>query len=39
MFRRFPNQSIGDFVKFVEGTFVKERNSVSVFVKRIKAFK
>jgi len=38
MFRRFPNQSIGDFVKFVEGTFAKERNSVPVLVERIKAF-
>ncbi len=39
MFRRFPNQSIKDFVKFVEGTFAKERNSLPVLVERIKAFK
>lgn len=39
MFRRFPNQSIKDFVKFVEGTFAKERNSVPVLVERIRAFK
>jgi hypothetical protein len=39
MFRRFPNQGIGDFVRFVEGTFAKERNSVPVLVERIKAFK
>ena len=39
MFRRFPNQSISDFVKFVEGSFSKERNSLPVLVERIKAFK
>ncbi len=39
MFRRFPNQTIGDFVKFVEGSFSKERNSVPVLVERIRAFK
>ncbi len=39
MFRRFPNQSISDFVKFVEGTFSKERNSLPVLVERIRAFK
>jgi hypothetical protein len=39
MFRRFPNQSIGDFVKFVEGSFSKERNSVPALVERIRAFK
>lgn len=39
MFRRFPNQSIKDFVKFVEGTFAKERNSVPALVERIRRFK
>jgi hypothetical protein len=39
MFRRFPNQSISDFVKFVEGTFAKERNSVPALVERIRTFK
>jgi hypothetical protein len=39
MFRRFPNQGINDFIKFVEGAFSKERNSVPVLVERIKAFK
>lgn len=38
MFRRFPNQSIGEFVKFVEASFSKERNSVPVLIERIKAF-
>ena len=38
MFRRFPNQGVGDFVKFVEGAFSKERNSVPALVERIKAF-
>ncbi len=38
MFRRFPNQSIGDYVKFVEGAFSKERNSIPVLIERIKAF-
>jgi hypothetical protein len=39
MFRRFPNQSISDFVKFVEGSFSKERNSVPALVERIRLFK
>jgi hypothetical protein len=39
MFRRFPNQSISDFVKFVDGSFSKERNSVPVLIERIRAFK
>lgn len=39
MFRRFPNQGIGDFVKFVEASFSKERNSVPVLVERVRAFK
>ena len=38
MFRRFPNQGVGDFVKSVEGAFSKERNSVPALVERIKAF-
>ena len=39
MFRRFPNQGIGDFIKFVEGAFSRERNSIPVLVERIRAFK
>jgi hypothetical protein len=39
MFRRFPNQSISDFIKFVEGSFSKERNSVPPLVERIKLLK
>jgi hypothetical protein len=39
MFRRFPNQGVSDFIKFVEGAFSKERNSVPALVERIKAFK
>src|SRR5437588_6391841 len=39
MFRRFPNQSITDFIKFVEGSFSKERNSVPALVERIKQFR
>jgi hypothetical protein len=39
MFRRFPNQGVTDFIKFVEGAFSKERNSVPALVERIKAFK
>lgn len=37
MFRRFPNQSVGDFTKFVEGAFSRERNSVPALVERIRA--
>ena len=39
MFRRFPNQGISDFIKFVDGAFAKERNSVPALVERIKLFK
>ena len=39
MFRRFPNQGVSDFIRFVEGAFSKERNSVPALVERIKAFK
>jgi hypothetical protein len=39
MLRRFPNQRISDFVKFVEGSFSKERNSVPVLVERIRLLK
>jgi hypothetical protein len=39
MFRRFSNQSINDFVKSVEGSFSKERNSVQALVERIKTYK
>lgn len=38
MFRRFPNQSVGDFTKFVEGAFSKERNSVPALLERIRAY-
>ncbi|MCS6898130.1 MAG: hypothetical protein NZM29_09170 [Nitrospira sp.] len=39
MFRRFPNQSINDFIKFVDGAFAKERNSIPALVERINLFK
>jgi len=39
MFRRFPNQGISDFIKFVDGAFAKERNSVPALIERIKLFK
>lgn len=39
MFRRFSNQSVADFVKGVEGAFLKEKNSAPALVERIKAYK
>jgi hypothetical protein len=39
MFRRFPNQGVSDFIKFVEGAFSKERNSIPALVERIRAFR
>ena len=39
MFRRFPNQTATEFVKFVDDAFRKERNSVPALVERIRAFR
>lgn len=39
LFRRFPNQGISEFIRFVEGAFSKERNSIPALVERIKVFK
>lgn len=38
MFRRFPSQSITDFIKFVDASFSKEKNSVPALVERLRAF-
>jgi hypothetical protein len=38
MFRRFPSQSITEFIKFVDASFSKEKNSVPAMVERIRAF-
>jgi len=39
MFRRFPNQTATEFVKFVDDAFGKERNSIPALVERIRAFR
>ena len=39
MFRRFPNQSIADFITLVEESVSKEKNSVPNLVERIQACK
>lgn len=39
MLRRFPNQSITDFVRFVGGSFSKEQTSVPALVEQIRAYK
>jgi hypothetical protein len=38
MFRRFSDQTVGDFVKFVDRAFVNERDSVPALVERIKRY-
>ncbi|MCS6897449.1 MAG: hypothetical protein NZM29_05695 [Nitrospira sp.] len=39
MFRRFPNQGVSDFIRFVDGAFSKEQNSIPALVERIRLFK
>lgn len=39
LFRRFPNQSISEFIKFVNETLSRERNSVPALMERICLYK